>query len=93
MGVNRFRHVLVAIHTSEHAAMNGAAQLRFIHMKADCLAILFYRQRGIGVTSKTVAILWLVLCVGGKGAKYQNQRTRTEQNLTRDVHEFMGCRT
>jgi len=54
-------HILVAIHTGEHATVDGMLLLVFIHIQADRLSFELRGQSGIGVAGKTIFVLELVL--------------------------------
>ena len=53
-------HVLVAVHATEHAAVDRVLQLVLIRVDAHLLAVHVFRQRGIGMAGKAIGVLELL---------------------------------
>jgi hypothetical protein len=69
--VHQTLHILVAINTSEHIAVDRMFQLAFIHIQAGLLAVHLRGQGGVGVAGKTVLVLELMLGASRAGANKQ----------------------
>jgi hypothetical protein len=79
-------YILVAVHTTEHAAVDGVLQLVFIDVDADLLAVHFLGQRCVGVAGKAIGVFELLTRACCKGPNQKQKRKDTGGSISNFFH-------